>query len=65
MDSEQWRVVLVRAWLHDGQVAVVLLVGAEPDWPASARRISAGSIDEACTALAGVLGELTSDPTIA
>jgi hypothetical protein len=65
MDSEQWRVVLVRAWIHDGQVAVVLLVGAETDWPASARRISAGSIDEACAALAGVLGELTSDPTVA
>lgn len=63
MDSQPWRVVLVRAWLHDGQVAVVLLVGADDDWPASARRIAAGSVGEACAALADVLGELTADPT--
>jgi hypothetical protein len=65
MDSQPWRVVLVRAWVHDGQVAVVLLVGAEEDWPASARRITAGSVDEACVALAGILGELIEDPTAA
>jgi len=63
MESQGWRVVLVRAWLHDGQVAVVLLVGADDDWPESARRITAGSVDEACAALADVLGELTADPT--
>jgi hypothetical protein len=63
MDSQPWRVVLVRAWVHDGKVAVVLLVGAEEDWPGSARRITAGSVGEACSALADILGELTPDPT--
>jgi hypothetical protein len=63
MDPQPWRVVLVRAWPHDGQVAAVLLVGSEPDWPESARRVTTGSIDAACAALADVLRELTTDPT--
>ncbi len=63
MDSQPWRVVLVRAWPHDGEVAAVLLVGSEPGWPASARRVTTGSVEAACTALADILGELAASPT--
>jgi hypothetical protein len=62
MDSQPWRVVLVRAWVHDGDVAAVLLVGSEPGWPASARRVTTGSVEAACTALGTILGELTTNP---
>jgi hypothetical protein len=65
MDPQPWRVVLVRAWRHDGDVAAVLLVGSEPDWPASARRVTTGSVDAACAALADILGELTAGSTSA
>ncbi|WP_416960417.1 hypothetical protein [Streptomyces sp. Agncl-13] len=63
MESRLWRVVVVRAWLHDGKVVAVLLVGAEPGSPVPVRRIAAGSAEEAGTVLAAVLGELTEDPT--
>lgn len=63
MESQPWRVVVVRAWLHDGKVVAVLLVGAEPGSPGPVRRIAAGSAEEACAVLATVLGELTADPT--
>jgi hypothetical protein len=63
MDSQPWRVVLVRAWPHDGEVAAVLFVGSQPGWPGSARRVTTGSVEAACAALADILGELTVDPT--
>ncbi|WP_405907350.1 hypothetical protein OG742_19960 [Streptomyces sp. NBC_00828] len=63
MESQPWRVVVVRAWLHDGQVVAVLLVGAEPGSPVPVRRVAAGSAEEAGAALAAALGELTADPT--
>ncbi|NGO08411.1 hypothetical protein G5C60_12465 [Streptomyces sp. HC44] len=63
MESLPWRVVVVRAWLHDGKAVVVLLVGAEPGSPVPGRRIATGSAEEACAVLAAVLGELTADPT--
>ncbi|WP_329241342.1 hypothetical protein OG223_01860 [Streptomyces sp. NBC_01478] len=63
MESQPWRVVVVRAWLHDGKVVAVLLVGAEPGSPVPVRRIAAGSAEEAGVVLAAVLGELAEDPT--
>ncbi|MFK4100752.1 hypothetical protein ACI2L1_11880 [Streptomyces sp. NPDC019531] len=63
MESQPWRVVVVRSWLHDGQVVAVLLVGAEPGSAVPVRRIAAGSAEEACAVLAAVLGGLTVDST--
>ncbi|WP_405957264.1 hypothetical protein [Streptomyces phaeochromogenes] len=63
MESQPWRVVVVRAWLHDGQVVAVLLVGAEPGSPVPVRRIAASSVEEACAVLAAALRELTEGPT--
>ena len=62
MQSEPWRLVVVRAWRHEAGVAAVLLV-AEPGAPAPVRRVAAGSFDEACRALAVLLQELTGAPT--
>jgi hypothetical protein len=63
MNYQPWRVVVVRAWRHDGEVAVVLLVGAEPGSSVPRRRVTAGSVEAACAALASVLEELTAGPT--
>ena len=62
MQSEAWRVVVVRAWRHEGRVAAVLLVG-EPGAPNPVRHAAVGSIDEACHALSSLLQELTGTPT--
>ena len=62
MEPEAWRVVVVRAWRHEGRVASVLLVaGSGSSVPV--RRVVVGSIDEACRALASLLRELTGAPT--
>ena len=62
MEPEAWRVVVVRAWRHDGSVPAVLLV-AEPGSSMPVRRVAVGSIDEACRALGALLRELTGAPT--
>jgi hypothetical protein len=58
---ELWRVVLIRAWPHDGEVAAVLFVESGPG-SATPRRVATGSVDAACAALADILGELTAVP---
>jgi len=63
MDPERWRIVVVRAWRHEAQVAAVLLVGAEPDADEPVRQVAVGSIEAACAELAAVLGELTQGAT--
>jgi hypothetical protein len=63
MDAQPWRVVIVRAWLHDDEVAAVLLVGGEQSEVMPARRLTAGSIEAACAVLAAILGELTEEST--
>lgn len=62
MDPQPWRVVVVRAWLHDGGVAAVLLV-AEPGSSGPVPRVAAGSVEATCAALAAILEELTANPT--
>ncbi|MFI0240421.1 hypothetical protein [Streptomyces sp. NPDC016845] len=63
MESPPWRVVVVRAWLHDNQVVAVLLVGSGAGSPVPVRRIAAGSVEEASAVLGDVLRELTREPT--
>jgi hypothetical protein len=63
MQDEMWRVVVVvRAWRHQADVAVVLFVD-EPEASVPVRRVTAGSIDDACRSLADVLHELTDAAT--
>ena len=62
VDPNPWRVVVVRAWPHDGGVAAVLLV-AEPGSGVPARRIAAASVEAACAALDAFLRELTENQT--
>lgn len=62
MHPDPWRVVVVRAWRHEGRVAAVLLV-TDPGTPEPVRYAAVGSVDEACRALGVVLQELTDAPT--